>query len=356
MPSFKRGVAPVEAAPPSFASGMPQSPSFRMAALNSSNSFSARRIHMDFRRSLPGAGGGVVSTPGEVLPGRNSNSGARLTSDYGGEAFPPAHLVGDSPALSEHGGAPPPDDDEATEQDVDAALQMLGRRHSFFPIRDSNSPSTSGSMRGLRNSMRVTEDEDFMHRLQVNRSSWKERARAGSTSRDVGPTGSGGGGPGATGEGLQNQTHAALEQLRGELKSLSMRSMHGGEGAVRHVPLPSMAAVPGAGSGGGGGAGVALHSSHNGPLSASVVPASSVPQWGGSTPPGTSSVDRERGPFGRISEGQSQLSPSRLSISNRDAASSGGAGDMSPLSSIPSAPSPLRNTVRHSGAFVGARE
>lgn len=60
--------------------------------------------------------------------------------------------------------APPPDDDEATEQDVDAALQMLGRRHSFFPIRDSNSPSTSGSMRGLRNSMRVTEDEDFMHR------------------------------------------------------------------------------------------------------------------------------------------------------------------------------------------------
>lgn len=136
MPSFKRGVAPVEAAPPSFASGantralrasgppaartafgstpyttpatpcagMPQSPSFRMAALNSSNSFSARRIHMDFRRSLPGAGGGVVSTPGEVLPGRNSNSGARLTSDYGGEAFPPAHLVGDSPALSEHGG------------------------------------------------------------------------------------------------------------------------------------------------------------------------------------------------------------------------------------------------------------
>ncbi|KAG2438739.1 hypothetical protein HXX76_005284 [Chlamydomonas incerta] len=308
---------------------------------------------MDFRRSLPGAGGGVVSTPGEVLPGRNSNSGARLASDFGGEAFPQVHLVGDSPALSEHGGAPPPDDDEATEQDVDAALQMLGRRHSFFPIRDAHSPTTSGSMRGLRNSMRVTEDEDFMHRLQQNRTSWKERARAGSLSRDVGPTGSGGGGPGGTGEGLQNQTHAALEQLRGELKSLSMRSMHGGEGAApRHVPLPAMAGAPGAGGGGGG---MALHSSHNGPASAGVVSASAVPQWGASTPPGTSTVDRERGPFARISEGQSQLSPSRLSISNRDAASSGGAGDISPLSSIPSAPSPLRNTVRHSGAFVGAR-
>jgi hypothetical protein len=176
-------------------------------------------------------------------------------------------------------------------------------------------------------------------------------------SRDVGPSGSGGGGGATgTGEGLQNQTHAALEQLRGELKSLSMRSMHGGEGAPRHAQLPVMMGAPGAGGGGGGGT---LHNSHNGPLSsgspsAGTVSSSAVPQWGGSTPPG-SSIDRERGAFARISEGQSQLSPSRLSISNRDAASSGGVGDLSPLSSTPSAPSPLRNTVRYSGAFVGAR-
>ncbi|KAG2453395.1 hypothetical protein HYH02_001619 [Chlamydomonas schloesseri] len=308
---------------------------------------------MDFRRSLPGAG--AATTPGEALPSRNSNSGARLASDYGGEVYPPVHMVGDSPALSEHGGAPAPDDDEATEQDVDAALQMLGRRHSFFPIRESHSPTATGSLRGLRNSMRVTEDEDFMHRLQQNRTSWKERARAGSLSRDVGPSASGGGGAGGAVEGLQNQTHAALEQLRGELKSLSMRSMHGGEVVPRHLPLPAIMGAPGAGGGGG-----ALHNTHNGalssgPSSASVMSASAVPQWGGSTSPGTSAGDRERGAFVRISEGQSQLSPSRLSISKRDAASSGSTADISPLSSIPSAPSPLRNTARHSGAFVGAR-
>ncbi|GIM12582.1 hypothetical protein Vretimale_15958 [Volvox reticuliferus] len=159
-----------------------------------------------------------------------------------------------------------------------------------------------------------------MARLHQNRTSWRERPRAGS----YGPAGLSFGGSPAPCEGLQNQTHAALQQLRGELKSLSVRSMHGSAAAVvapaaSAAALPFVAAATGGGSGGGHpvvagigngpvdyGAGGSSGGGGDGAFSESGLSGGASGGGVGSPTPG----------YGRHSEGQAQqLSPSRLSAS-----------------------------------------
>ncbi|KXZ51266.1 hypothetical protein GPECTOR_13g753 [Gonium pectorale] len=254
---------------------------------------------------------------------------SRGLSEYGQNETP---LSDGTPRTSIKGGSDcggGRDDDEATEVDVDMALRLVGRTHSFAPGRDSPSPSsvTPGtSSRTLRNSMRVPDEEEFMQRLQQNRSSWRDRS---SSARVPGPQGAGGGGP--QNEGLQNQTHAALEQLRGELRSLSMRSMPGGTAATS-------AGGGGIGAGGvhaGGSGGNAGGSSSYGgiPQSPPVAPHAAGPAWVAATSP---LALYGGGMAPRYSEGHVGVSPSRLSVTHY---SSGGG--------LPEQPSPLHEALSH---------
>ncbi|GLC37162.1 hypothetical protein PLESTF_001425100 [Pleodorina starrii] len=340
------------------------SPSFLGPGPSASNSFSARRSNIDFRRSVPGtspSSAAAITSPGEALaPVSGGRSGAaagsrfpglvRGTSDSGSLDLPP---YASSLAGSESGGPGLDDGDEgAADQEVDSAAAagaqlrmglaadaasaaagasgagLPGRRHSAFAV---HSPSVScGSFNpngsqyaaaarpgGISPAARIlmqrqrqqqqqqqpaSEEEEFMARLQANRSSWRERSRSSSHTAAGHPHSIGAGAAGTAAvaaphceSGLQNQTHAALEQLRCELKSLSMRSMHGSPAAAAAAAAaaapPSGPSSAGAAAGGGG-----VFGSTSGPALA------------------------------RLSEGQaSWTSPARLSFSQQHHSSSGAA-------------------------------
>ncbi|GLI66192.1 hypothetical protein VaNZ11_009957 [Volvox africanus] len=337
------------------------SPSFRAL---SSNSFSARGSHIDFRRSVPG--GSNVTSPGEAaMIGRPSSarqpSLTRGTSDFGNHL----DLLGyaSSVAGSESGG-PGLDDDEAidTESDTAAAGHVTGlsprsttvatgvgigiggggsaftpiRHHSAFAAHSLGASSRhSYTSSAARLQARPSEDDEFMVRLQQNRTSWRERPRAGS----YGPVGLSFGGSLAPCEGLQNQTHAALQQLRGEFKSLSVRSMRSSAAAsvtaaasAAALPLGAAAAAIGGGSGGGGhpavaGVGSGSVGSSAGGSSGGGGDFGAFGRGGLSGGASGGGLGPPIGVYGRHSEGHAQqLSPSRLSVSYRHYYNSGDEG------------------------------
>ncbi|GIL62759.1 hypothetical protein Vafri_16935 [Volvox africanus] len=335
------------------------SPSFRAL---SSTSFSARGSHIDFRRSVPG--GSNVTSPGEAaMIGRPSS--ARQPSLTRGNSDFSNHLdllgYASSVAGSESGG-PGLDDEEAIDAESDAAAagHLTGvsprsttmatgvgigigiggsaftpiRRHSAFAVHSPGASSRySYTSSAARLQARPSEEDEFMVRLQQTRTSWRERPRAGS----YGPVGLSFGGSPAPCEGLQNQTHAALQQLRGEFKSLSVRSMHGSAAAsvaaaasAAALPLGAAAGATGGGTGGGHPAVVGVGSGSVGSgAGGSSGGGSDFGAFGrGGLSGGASGggVGLPIGVYGRHSEGHAQLSPSRLSVSYRHYYNSGDEG------------------------------
>lgn len=264
------------------------SPSFRY---QSPSSFSARRLSASensFRgRAQPRisaeggtqsagqvsfSGSGACVAPGSPSPS-TSNSRLhvlpcmpplRVQSDFGMPIEAVAQMAlgfsgrHESAAASTRTGT----DRDEEEADVDNDLRgLMERRHSYSPqvaarhvpsssvggaagtgaarVSGSGGVSASGGGSVGGTSLRVCDDEDFMRRLQqAQRSSF----RTGRTSHASGHV------PGASepssGGGLQNQTHAALEQLRVELKASSMRILRASSMTGRPADMPAGAMSP----------------------------------------------------------------------------------------------------------------
>lgn len=210
----------------------------------------------------------------------------------------------------------------------DDSFTTPNRRHSTCIVANPASSvrvgatSPVGRLPGLS-----SEDEEFMVRLQQNRSSWRVRPQAGShglvSMSGVGVSGSCEG-------GLQKQTHAVLEQLKGELRSLSIRSIHAASSTVALVT----SAGPAAGGCGGGGGGCAAPGSVTAAGHGTVDNDTCGSRCGGGD--GCSPLNARSA---RLSDGYAHSSPSRFAVSAQGRCSStsggggsaGGGGGVTPL-------------------------
>ncbi|EFJ51610.1 hypothetical protein VOLCADRAFT_87808 [Volvox carteri f. nagariensis] len=305
--------------------------SARQPTLSAGNSyFGNLDYNMGYASSITGSeSGGPGLDDDEVI-------GPPINADAAAAAAAAAATVAAAGSQTDGGGHSP----------VSSLLQARSapsRRHSAFTMRSppgaSSPPSltpTSSTVLALsrvggisppaRLASRSSEGDELVNfgLLQQNyQLQQQQHYGAGSTSfRDRQRGGSYGhaghfGGPGGSLSpcegGLQNQTHAVLEQLRGELKSLSMRSLpvcgSGGAAAVAATGAGTAASSSGGGGAANNGGHVVTLMSHGSGGGAGR---------GGSPGPGS----------GRVSDGQPpQVSPPRLFLNRTNhSIGSGGAG------------------------------